>query len=35
MKPDEVARMIVFVASSAASNGAAYRIEGGIIRSIL
>jgi NAD(P)-dependent dehydrogenase (short-subunit alcohol dehydrogenase family) len=34
-KPEEVARMIVFVASSPASNGAAYRIEGGIIRSIL
>ncbi|MCX5494461.1 SDR family NAD(P)-dependent oxidoreductase [Kaistia dalseonensis] len=35
VKPDEVARMIAFVASSPASNGAAYRIEGGIIRSIL
>jgi NAD(P)-dependent dehydrogenase (short-subunit alcohol dehydrogenase family) len=35
VKPDEVARMIAFVAASPASNGAAYRIEGGIIRSIL
>lgn len=35
VNPDEVARMIAFVASSPASNGAAYRIEGGIIRSIL
>ena len=35
VNPDEVARMIAFVASSSASNGAAYRIEGGIIRSIL
>jgi len=35
VKADEVARMIAFVASSPASNGAAYRIEGGIIRSIL
>lgn len=35
VKPDEVARMIAFVASSPASNGAAFRIEGGIIRSIL
>ena len=35
VKPEEVARMIAFIASSAACNGAAYRIEGGIIRSIL
>ncbi len=35
VKPEEVARMIAFVAASSASNGAAYRIEGGIIRSIL
>lgn len=35
VKAEEVARMIAFVASSPASNGAAYRIEGGIIRSIL
>lgn len=35
VNPNEVARMIAFVASSSASNGAAYRIEGGIIRSIL
>jgi NAD(P)-dependent dehydrogenase (short-subunit alcohol dehydrogenase family) len=35
VKPDEVARMIAFVAASPASNGASYRIEGGIIRSIL
>jgi len=33
--PDEVARMIAFVASSTAANGAGYRIEGGIIRSIV
>lgn len=35
VKPEEVARMIAFIASSPASNGAAYRIEGGIIRSII
>lgn len=35
VEPDEVARMIAFVASSTAANGAGYRIEGGIIRSIL
>ncbi|QDG75383.1 SDR family NAD(P)-dependent oxidoreductase [Labrenzia sp. PHM005] len=35
IEPDEVARMIAFVASSKAANGAGYRIEGGIIRSIL
>lgn len=33
--PDEVARMIVTVSASTASNGAAHRIEGGIIRNIL
>lgn len=35
VRPDEVARMIVMISASAASNGAAHRIEGGIIRSIL
>lgn len=33
--PDEVARTIVTVAANKASNGAAYRVEGGIVRSIL
>ena len=35
VKPDEVARMIVTISASTASNGAAHRIEGGIVRSIL
>lgn len=35
VQPDEVARMIVAISASTASNGAAHRIEGGIIRSIL
>ena len=35
VQPYEVARMIVTVSASAASNGAAHRIEGGIVRSIL
>jgi NAD(P)-dependent dehydrogenase (short-subunit alcohol dehydrogenase family) len=35
VQPDEVARMIVTISASAASNGAAHRIEGGIVRSIL
>ena len=35
VRPEEVAKMIVFVSSSMAANGAGYRIEGGIIRSIL
>ncbi|MDQ0469933.1 SDR family NAD(P)-dependent oxidoreductase [Labrys wisconsinensis] len=35
VRPEEVARMIAFVAASPAANGGAYRIEGGIIRSIL
>jgi len=35
VRPEEVARMIVTVSASAASNGAAHRIEGGIVRSIL
>ena len=35
VQPDEVARMIVTISASTASNGAAHRIEGGIIRSIL
>ena len=35
--PDEVAAMVVFVASplSSATNGAALRVEGGLLRSIL
>lgn len=35
VEPEEVARTIVTVAASRASNGAAYRVEGGIVRSIL
>lgn len=35
VQPDEVARMIVTISASTASNGAAHRIEGGIIRNIL
>lgn len=35
VKPDEVARLVVFVSASEAMNGGAYRVEGGIIRSIL
>ena len=35
VQPNEVARMIVMVSASKASNGAAYKIEGGIIRNIL
>lgn len=35
VQPDEVARMIVTISASTASNGAAHRVEGGIIRSIL
>ncbi|MFN3227060.1 MAG: SDR family NAD(P)-dependent oxidoreductase [Hyphomicrobiales bacterium] len=35
VKPEEVARMIVTISASTASNGAAHRIEGGIVRSIL
>lgn len=35
VQPDEVARMIVSISASTASNGAAHRIEGGIVRSIL
>jgi len=35
--PDEVAALVVFVASplSSATNGAALRVEGGVVRSIL
>jgi NAD(P)-dependent dehydrogenase (short-subunit alcohol dehydrogenase family) len=35
--PDEVAAMIVYVCSAAASatNGAALRVDGGVVRSIL
>lgn len=35
VQPDEVARMVVSVSANTASNGAAYRVEGGIIRNIL
>ena len=35
VQPEEVARMIVTTAANPAANGAGYRIEGGIIRSIL
>ncbi len=35
VQADEVARTIVTVAANPAANGAAYRVEGGIIRSIL
>ncbi len=35
VQPDEVARMIVMISASTASNGAAHRIEGGIVRNIL
>ncbi len=35
--PDEVAAMIIFVCSAAASavNGAALRVEGGVVRSVV
>lgn len=35
VEPDEVARMVVTVSANTASNGAAYRVEGGIVRNIL
>ncbi|MGC3940802.1 SDR family NAD(P)-dependent oxidoreductase [Roseobacter sp. EG26] len=35
VQPDEVGRMIVTISASTASNGAAHRIEGGIVRNIL
>lgn len=35
VEPDEVARMIITVAANKAANGGAYRVEGGIVRSIL
>lgn len=35
VEPEEVARTIVTVAANEAANGAAYRVEGGIVRSIL
>ncbi len=35
VQPDEVSRMIVTISASTASNGAAHRIEGGIVRNIL
>lgn len=34
IRPDEVARLVVFISAQNAMNGGAYRIEGGIIRSI-
>jgi NAD(P)-dependent dehydrogenase (short-subunit alcohol dehydrogenase family) len=35
IEPDEVARLVVFLSAQTAMNGGAYRVEGGIIRSIL
>ena len=35
VEPGEVARMIVTTAANPAANGGSYRVEGGIIRSIL
>ncbi len=35
VQPEEVARMIVTISASTASNGAAHRIEGGIVRNII
>jgi len=35
VQPKEVARMIVTISASTASNGAAHKIEGGIVRNIL
>ena len=35
VEPEEVARTILTVASNKAANGAGYRVEGGIVRSIL
>lgn len=35
IQPDEVARLVVFLSAQTAMNGGAYRVEGGIIRSIL
>lgn len=35
VQPAEVAQMIVTISASTASNGAAHRVEGGIVRSIL
>ena len=35
VQPEEVARMIVTISASTASNGAAHKIEGGIVRNIL
>jgi NAD(P)-dependent dehydrogenase (short-subunit alcohol dehydrogenase family) len=34
IRPEEVARLVVFVSALSAMNGGAYRVEGGIIRSI-
>jgi NAD(P)-dependent dehydrogenase (short-subunit alcohol dehydrogenase family) len=34
IRPEEVARLVVFISAQSAMNGGAYRIEGGIIRSI-
>lgn len=34
IRPDEVARLVVFISAQSAMNGGAYRVEGGIIRSI-
>jgi NAD(P)-dependent dehydrogenase (short-subunit alcohol dehydrogenase family) len=35
VQPHEVAQLIVFISANQAMNGGAYRVEGGIIRSIL
>jgi len=35
VQPEEVARMIVTISASTASNGTAHKIEGGIVRNIL
>jgi NAD(P)-dependent dehydrogenase (short-subunit alcohol dehydrogenase family) len=35
IQPSEVAQLIVFISANQAMNGGAYRVEGGIIRSIL
>lgn len=34
IRPEEVARLVVFISAQNAMNGGAYRVEGGIIRSI-
>jgi NAD(P)-dependent dehydrogenase (short-subunit alcohol dehydrogenase family) len=34
IRPEEVARLVTFISAQSAMNGGAYRVEGGIIRSI-